>query len=197
MQSQHLLASLRQGTLPADADTADVSSSVSLKEVRNNWLPRSRLSFAAGVAVCFAVFGGAIALKLTLHSSFSSSRAAAANAELLDQRLQRAATQALGDRRGTIIVMDPQTGRIRAMVNPEIAFRENFPVGSAIKPFTALAALRSWQAAISPMPRSMRSTSPRMRSRSPRATSATTVLRTVSRCIGAICSSRSAMADTT
>ena len=39
--------------------------------------------------------------------------------------------------------MDPQTGRIRAVVNPEIAFGENFPLGSAIKPFTALAALTS------------------------------------------------------
>lgn len=143
MQSPPSLASLSQGTLPADAGTAEVSSAVSIQEVRNNWPPRSRLSFAAGLVVCVAVFGGAIALKLAPHSSFSSSRAAAANAELLDQRLQRAATQALGDRRGTIIVMDPQTGRIRAIVNPEIAFRENFPVGSAIKPFTALAALRS------------------------------------------------------
>ena len=143
MQSPHSLASLSQGNLPADAGTAEGSSSVSLQEVRNYWRSHSRLSFAAGLAVCVAVFGGAIALKLAPHSSFSSSRAVAANAELLDQRLQRAATQALGDRRGTIIVMDPQTGRIRAMVNPEIAFRENFPVGSAIKPFTALAALRS------------------------------------------------------
>ena len=143
MQSPHSLASLSQGTPPADAGTAEVSSPVSIQEVRNNWLPRSRLSFTAGLAVCVAVFGGAIALKLAPHSSFSSSRAAAANAELLDQHLQRAAIQALGDRRGTIIVMDPQTGRIRAIVNPEIAFRENFPVGSAIKPFTALAALRS------------------------------------------------------
>ena len=39
--------------------------------------------------------------------------------------------------------MDPQTGRIRAVVNPDLAFEENFPVGSAIKPFTALAALNS------------------------------------------------------
>src|SRR5258705_1715211 len=130
MQSPHSLASVSPGTL---------------QEVRNNWLPRSRLSLAAALGICVAVSVGTIALtlsRLSRHSGLDASRAAA-NAELLDQRLQRAATQALGDRRGTIIVMDPQTGRIRAIVNPEIAFQENFPVGSAIKPFTALAALRS------------------------------------------------------
>jgi stage II sporulation protein D len=66
-----------------------------------------------------------------------------ANAALIDQRLQQAATRALGDRRGTVIVMDPQTGRIRAVVNPQLAYEESLPPGSTIKPFTALAALRS------------------------------------------------------
>ena len=144
MQSSHSLASVSQGTLTVDAGTAGVlpASSVRVKEVRNNWLPLSRLFLAAAFGICIALFVGAIALRMAGHSGLSASRAAA-NAELLDQRLQRAATQALGDRRGAVIVMDPQTGRIRAIVNPEIAFQENFPVGSAIKPFTALAALRS------------------------------------------------------
>jgi len=144
MQSPHSLASVSPGTLPADTGTVGVlpASSFPVQEVRNNWLPRSRLSLAAALGICVAVSVGAIALTLSRHSGLSASRAAA-NAELLDQRLQRAANQALGDRRGAIIVMDPQTGRIRAIVNPEVAFQENFPVGSAIKPFTALAALRS------------------------------------------------------
>jgi stage II sporulation protein D len=144
MQSPHSLASVSQGTLPADAGTVGglPASSFPVQEVRNNWLPRSRLSLAAALGICVAVSVGAIALTMSRHSGLSASRAAA-NAELLDQRLQRAAVQALGDRRGAIIVMDPQTGRIRVIVNPEIAFQENFPVGSAIKPFTALAALRS------------------------------------------------------
>ena len=60
----------------------------------------------------------------------------------LDQRLQQAATLALGDRRGAIIVMDPQTGRVRAIVNSELAVQESFPPGSTIKPFTTLAGLR-------------------------------------------------------
>lgn len=61
----------------------------------------------------------------------------------IDQRLQLAATSALGDRKGTVIIMDPNTGRIRAVVNSKLAFGETFRPGSTIKPLTALAALRS------------------------------------------------------
>ena len=61
----------------------------------------------------------------------------------IDQVLQEAATAALGSREGAIIVMDPQTGRVRAVVNPLVAFSEAVMPGSTIKPFTTLAALRS------------------------------------------------------
>jgi stage II sporulation protein D len=61
----------------------------------------------------------------------------------VDERLQLAATKALGDRKGTVIIMDPQTGRIRAIVNSSLAFEESFRPGSTIKPLTALAALKS------------------------------------------------------
>ncbi len=61
----------------------------------------------------------------------------------IDTVLQQAATDALGQREGAIIVMDPQTGRVRAVVNPHVAFSEAVMPGSTMKPFTALAALRS------------------------------------------------------
>ncbi len=61
----------------------------------------------------------------------------------LDESLQRAAASALGEREGAVLVIDPQTGRLRAVVNPRLAFEQTFPPGSAIKPFTALAALRA------------------------------------------------------
>ena len=61
----------------------------------------------------------------------------------IDAALQQAATAALGQREGAIIVMDPQTGRVRALVNPKVAFSEAVMPGSTMKPFTALAALRS------------------------------------------------------
>ena len=47
------------------------------------------------------------------------------------------------NREGALIVMDPQSGRLRAVVNPRIAFSQPFPPGSTIKPFTALAGLRA------------------------------------------------------
>jgi stage II sporulation protein D len=61
----------------------------------------------------------------------------------LDAALERAAAASLGDREGSVIVIDPQNGRLRAVVNPRLAFEQSFPPGSAIKPFTALAALRA------------------------------------------------------
>ena len=61
----------------------------------------------------------------------------------LDGVLQQAATAALAGRDGTIIIMDPHTGRVRALVNPDGAYRQASMPGSAMKPFTALAALRA------------------------------------------------------
>src|SRR6267143_3290843 len=61
----------------------------------------------------------------------------------IDQVLEEAATAALGQREGTIIVMDAQTGRVRALVNPRTAFAVAAMPGSTMKPFTALAALRA------------------------------------------------------
>ena len=60
----------------------------------------------------------------------------------LDAALQKVAEESLGEREGAVIVIDPQNGRLRAVVTPRIAFEQTFPPGSAIKPFTALAALR-------------------------------------------------------
>jgi SpoIID/LytB domain protein len=60
-----------------------------------------------------------------------------------DALLQRAAQSALGGRDGLVLVMDAQTGRVRAVVNQRAAFEEATPPGSSIKPFTMLAALRA------------------------------------------------------
>ena len=60
-----------------------------------------------------------------------------------DVRLQSIAASALDRRDGAVVVIDPQTGRVRAVVNPTLAFQSAFPPGSTIKPFTTLAALRS------------------------------------------------------
>jgi membrane peptidoglycan carboxypeptidase len=64
-------------------------------------------------------------------------------ANVSDETLQQIAVASLGGREGTVLVIDPQTGRLRAVVNPRFAFEQAYPPGSAIKPFTALAALRA------------------------------------------------------
>src|SRR6266853_1030511 len=61
----------------------------------------------------------------------------------IDSALQSAANAALGQREGTIIVMDARSGRVRALVNPQVAFNQEAMPGSTMKPFTALAALRA------------------------------------------------------
>ena len=60
-----------------------------------------------------------------------------------DARLQATAESALGQREGTVVVIDPQTGRVGAVVNPDVASGQVSPPGSTIKPFIALAALRA------------------------------------------------------
>lgn len=106
---------------------------------------RLYLISAATICVIVAVIVslGAVRLSSSRYSGLSGAWAESANEDKLDQRFASAATAALGDRRGTVIVMDPQTGRVRAVVNSEVAFEENLPPGSTIKPFTALAAMRS------------------------------------------------------
>src|SRR6267142_1471848 len=128
---------------PGAGPNADNTRSMAANVLRQhrNW--RNSTLLLSAVTVCAVVSLGTITLRSTRHSPFSASLAESASEDNLDQRLAQAATAALGDRRGTIIVMDPQTGRVRAVVNSEIAFEENLPPGSTIKPFTALAALRS------------------------------------------------------
>jgi stage II sporulation protein D len=61
----------------------------------------------------------------------------------LDKALAQAATEALGDLEGAVLVMDPHTGRLRAVVNPRLAFEQAYPPGSTIKSFTALTAMKA------------------------------------------------------
>ncbi|HYY94243.1 MAG TPA: penicillin-binding transpeptidase domain-containing protein, partial [Pyrinomonadaceae bacterium] len=69
--------------------------------------------------------------------------ASRASEEEVDQALQRASASALGGREGAVLVLDAQTGRVRAAAGARVAFEEATPPGSSIKPFTMLAALRA------------------------------------------------------
>lgn len=78
-----------------------------------------------------------------LDSQDSAVSVAGVDEDETDAALQQAAREALGEREGTIIVMDPQNGRIRAVVNPHLAFEQVLSPGSTIKPFAALTALQA------------------------------------------------------
>src|SRR5262249_7897123 len=76
-------------------------------------------------------------------ADWSNNKTANRNDADLDSALHEAATAALAGRDGTIILMDAQTGRVRALVNAKAAYAQAQMPGSAFKPFTALAALRA------------------------------------------------------
>ena len=56
-----------------------------------------------------------------------------------DLEVRRAAVAALGSRAGTIVVMEPQTGRVLSIVNQEWAIRRSFKPCSTIKLVTGVA----------------------------------------------------------
>ena len=97
-----------------------------------------RIALALGIAVC-----------LTIAVSRNQRDAPAKPTHTLEPAndesdgLQAVAETALGGREGAIVVLDPQTGRLRVVVNPELTLKTAFPPGSTIKPFATLAALRA------------------------------------------------------
>jgi stage II sporulation protein D len=97
------------------------------------------------VMTCGVLLATLIALivlpgRISIVQTHGASRRVSLDAN--DAELQRAAQMAIGDRDGTIVVMDAQSGRVRAIVNPRLASEETFAPGSTIKPFAALAGLR-------------------------------------------------------
>lgn len=58
-----------------------------------------------------------------------------------DLTVRRAAVEALGPLNGTVVVVEPHTGRVMTIVNQRLAFRSGFQPCSTIKVVAALAAL--------------------------------------------------------
>jgi stage II sporulation protein D len=104
-------------------------------------MPALRLLIAIGLLT-----GGALALSRALLGRPGTTSVAVLRPDTAaeqDARLQAVAEKTLGQRDGAIVVIDPQTGRIRTMVNPKLAYQSASSPGSTIKPFTALAVLRA------------------------------------------------------
>src|SRR3954464_5081323 len=58
-----------------------------------------------------------------------------------DLEIRRAAVDALGTMNGSVVVVDPTTGRILSIVNQKLALKSGFTPCSTIKLVTSLAAL--------------------------------------------------------
>jgi stage II sporulation protein D len=106
-----------------------------------DWSRRSQMLILLCGCLSLSIF--AVSQRLKWWSIYPTTAAPAASDDQVDAALQTAATNALGTADGAIIVLDPQTGRIRAVVNQGLAFGQTFAPGSTIKPFTALAAMQS------------------------------------------------------
>src|SRR3984885_4098314 len=64
------------------------------------------------------------------------------NADYDDPEIRAIAVDALGRANGSVLAMDPTTGRILAIVNQKMAFSSGFEPCSTIKPVIALAGLQ-------------------------------------------------------
>lgn len=63
--------------------------------------------------------------------------------EAREAKLQTICREIMRGKNGSIIVMDPRTGRVIAIANAPLALGQAFPAGSTLKIFTALAALET------------------------------------------------------
>lgn len=102
---------------------------------RRAFVPIVLLVMMLPLGGCQRVPGGDVVVSNSTSGSTSGSTYGAGLRDL--------AVAALGELEGAVLVIDPRTGRLLAVVNPRLAFGQSFPPGSAIKPFSALAALQS------------------------------------------------------
>jgi penicillin-binding protein 2 len=75
-------------------------------------------------------------------SSYDNDPGAGDNTEGEDLAVRQAALQALGNLNGSIVVVDPNDGRVLTVVNQKLAFSGAFRPCSTFKPIVALAALK-------------------------------------------------------
>ena len=98
----------------------------------------------------FSVASGATPPRRVVHHARPASHASRSSAdpakgditEFDDPIVREVAVEALGHEKGSVVAVDPSSGRILAIVNQQMAFSSGFEPCSTIKPFIALAALQ-------------------------------------------------------
>ena len=103
------------------------------------------------LAGAFSVAFGAPPLRKCARATRASCARLAANSsdptkgdvtEFDDPIVREVAVEALGHEKGSVVAVDPTSGRILTIVNQQMAFSSGFEPCSTIKPFVALAALQ-------------------------------------------------------
>ncbi|MFN2532179.1 MAG: SpoIID/LytB domain-containing protein [Pyrinomonadaceae bacterium] len=131
-----LVGSDQAGSLALDRTVPTSSNSASPRRRITSHSVKGRI--AVGLAVLTLV-----GLAAFLVKSSTGLRVTTISQDQVDALLQQASIRVLAQQKGSILIIDPRTGRVRVAVNPQIAFQTAYPPGSTIKPFTALAAFHS------------------------------------------------------
>src|SRR6266496_316919 len=120
-----------------------MKATISIHRRHNEWLVGGvRNIRVLALLGCIATSGFLVSQKMMMRSNSVSSAGPVID-NLVDEHLRQAAISALEQREGTILVIDPQSGRLRTVLNSEMAFVSVYSPGSTIKPFVTLAAMRS------------------------------------------------------
>ena len=133
-----------QGQVPLTISSRTIcDSQLRAGEVPGVPVTRFVAALCAVAALAAAIVGVKSARQEYLTANSHSPPSIVSREDRIDRELSIAIASALGNREGVVIVMDPRTGRVRAVANPQLAFETAFAPGSTIKPFSTLAALRS------------------------------------------------------
>ena len=105
------------------------------------WVVTAAFVLSTGVASAASASAASSRRPAVRHRAQPPDPAAGDNIEGDDPTVRRAAVEALGTRRGSVVVVDPNNGRVLTIVGQKLAFETGFIPCSTIKLVTALAAL--------------------------------------------------------
>ncbi|MGB7762153.1 MAG: penicillin-binding transpeptidase domain-containing protein [Bryobacteraceae bacterium] len=109
--------------------------------LRLGWVVAAAFVLSAGVASAASASAASKGRPAVRHRVQPVDPTDGDNVDGDDPTVRRAAVEALGARRGSVVVVDPANGRVLTVVNQKLAFETGFIPCSTIKLVTALAAL--------------------------------------------------------